>query len=198
MQIPVNEPVCEIEIKRSRFISTLTPIKDQDELKAVILAQRTNHPQASHVVSAFVLGDQGDFFGYSDDHEPKNTAGRPVYEVLKGSGLTRCAITVVRYFGGTKLGTGGLVKAYTEAAKLVVELAEREELISRKRFSLVIPYHLFDRTKKALLEAGVSIEEETFLSDIHLSGFIPEDAVSHLRSILQDISSGTLDLLTDY
>lgn len=195
MQIPLNKPVFELEIKRSRFIASLIHIEEQDLLKDLVHSQRSGHPQASHVVYAFILGEQGDTFGYSDDHEPRNTAGRPVYEVLKGSGLTMCAITVVRYFGGTKLGTGGLVKAYTDAAKGVIELVESEELIIRRGFTIMIPYPLFDRTRKALLESGASIEKEIFLSEIELTGLIPERMVSDLRSTLQELSSGTIVLL---
>src|SRR5690554_2814069 len=115
MRIPISPASAEIEIKRSRFIAIVEPVTDTETMKTLISATRAQHPQANHVVHAAIMGEQGSQFSYSDDHEPKNTAGRPVLEILKGSDITNILLMVVRYFGGTLLGTGGLVKAYGNA-----------------------------------------------------------------------------------
>ena len=99
--------------KKSRFISLLYPVPDDHEVKKILKELRKEHPDSRHVVWSYVLGDAGTLYGLSDDGEPHGTAGRPVLEVLKGSGLTFAALFVIRYFGGIKLGTGGLVSAYT-------------------------------------------------------------------------------------
>ena len=101
----------EIEIKKSRFISIAYPVSSLEEVKKRVLETRALHPSATHVVHSAVVGKSGTLYSSSDDREPKNTAGRPSLEVLKGSGITDICVCTVRYFGGTLLGTGGLVKA---------------------------------------------------------------------------------------
>ena len=95
---------------------------------------RDEHPNATHVVHAAVIGPKGDLYSMSDDREPKNTAGRPALEVLKGSGVTNILVCIVRYFGGTLLGTGGLVKAYGDSTKEVLGVIKTEPLIAKVSF----------------------------------------------------------------
>ena len=97
----------EIEIKKSRFISIAYPVESLEEVKEKVIYTRSLHPNATHVVHSAVVGKSGTLCSSSDDREPKNTAGRPSLEVLKGSGITNICVCTVRYFGGTLLGTGG-------------------------------------------------------------------------------------------
>jgi len=129
MLIPLKTVSVEIVIKKSRFIAIATPLDSPEQAKSHILQSRKEHPDASHVIHAYILGKRGDLFSMSDDREPRNTAGRPVLEVLKGSGITNILVIVIRYFGGTKLGTGGLVRAYSAAAKEALSCIPVEELI---------------------------------------------------------------------
>lgn len=104
----------EIEIKHSRFIGCAFPVKNTEQAEAIISEIRNNHRKAKHNVYAYIIGSQT---GYSDDGEPKKTAGLPIFDFLRKEELTDVLVVVTRYFGGILLGTGGLVKAYTDAAK---------------------------------------------------------------------------------
>ena len=114
MQVLLERAEAEIEIKKSKFIAIALPVKTHDDVRNAVSSIRREHPTANHVVHAAVIGKAGTEYSMSDDREPKNTAGRPALEVLKGSGITDIVICIVRYFGGTLLGTGGLVNAYKE------------------------------------------------------------------------------------
>ena len=124
--------------RKSRFIAIAERIETAAEAKNYIQILRKQNPDASHVVYAFRVGGLSrDEYGMNDDGEPKGTAGRPVLEVLRGSSVTNVVIAVVRYFGGTKLGTGGLVRAYTSAAQGVLETLRIEVLEERAQY----PWH---------------------------------------------------------
>ena len=118
MKVLKEERSTELIVKKSRFIAIARKCNDPAEVKRIVDQTRAQYPDATHVVHAAVMGSQ---FSYSDDHEPKNTAGRPALEVLKGSGITNIIVLIIRYFGGTLLGTGGLVKAYGDSTKMVLD-----------------------------------------------------------------------------
>jgi uncharacterized YigZ family protein len=186
----------EFEEKKSRFISIARPVENREAALEEVAAARRDFPDATHVVYAFQLGGKGDLFGMSDDGEPHGTAGRPVLEVLKGSGITDLIVLVVRYFGGTRLGTGGLVKAYTRAAQEVLAKASTVDLVAKTPFRLRVPYHLYEQARLILLQHGASIEKENFTLDVELEGSIPEAALKTTGAGLQDASSGSLRLET--
>jgi len=194
MRIPKGTASAEIERKKSRFIAIASPLENPDAVKEIIQKTRRDHPQANHVVHAFISGKHGDIFGMSDDHEPKNTAGRPVLEILKGSGITNILLLVIRYFGGTKLGTGGLVKAYGDAAKAVLDQLKTEELIEKCRFSLTIPYSMYDQLKLVLEQHHAEQTEEDFTTDVHIEGMLPADCFNEVFQAVTDISSGNIVL----
>lgn len=112
----------EITIKKSRFIAVLSPVSNGNETKEKVALLKKEHPKAKHVVHAAVWGEKKDQFSFSDDKEPKYTAGKPVFNILYASELTNCGIFIIRYFGGVLLGRGGLQRAYAEAAKGVLKL----------------------------------------------------------------------------
>ncbi len=196
MRIPTTEQLAEIEIKRSKFIAHAYPITSTDEVKPLIKHLWKLHPNASHVVHAFVLGFHGDQFGMSDDHEPKNTAGRPALEVLKGSGLTHILVLIVRYFGGTKLGTGGLVKAYTQATQESIAGIPSEELIERTRILLEVPYDLYTPIHTLLIEHRADDLSEDFATEIRIIGRIPQDHFESAKKTIMDRSAGRVLLQT--
>ena len=125
-----NEPKAETKVKNSRFVAEIHTVHTPEEAKALWKHKKETYDNGGHIVYAFTLGPQQNICGCSDDGEPSGTAGRPVLAVLKGSGLTNTLITIARYFGGTKLGTGGLVHAYSDAAKAVIELAETKDALN--------------------------------------------------------------------
>ena len=114
----------EETIKGSRFLSELFPCESQTQARDLVKAQKTKYPDATHVVHAFVIGPAAEILGMSDDGEPSGTAGRPSLDVLKGFGCTNTLVTITRWFGGTLLGTGGLVKAYSGGVKQVIQKAD--------------------------------------------------------------------------
>lgn len=190
MLIPKGRSLETIEIKRSRFISIGMYVESAEEAKEIVKATRREYPDSSHVVHAFLSGTSADIFGFSDDREPSGTAGRPVLEVLKGSGITNVIVLVVRYFGGTKLGTGGLVKAYTEAAQKVVESLPVEELVAKICFKIDLSYNLYDQIVKILKLHSAEIEEPVFDTQVHISGSIPKKELSAAGEAVRDASSG--------
>ena len=131
-----------LEVKKSQFIGWCAAIDSVDDAQQLIALARERYPDASHHCSAYIAGPPGEdrAIGFSDDGEPGGTAGQPMYRVLEGSGLGRIACVVIRYFGGTKLGTGGLARAYAQTVSaLLAELHTREH-VPRKRLSLDLTF----------------------------------------------------------
>ncbi len=194
MRIPIAPASAEIEVKRSRFIAIAEPVESSEAVKALVSATRVKHPQANHVVHAAVIGKEASQFSFSDDREPRNTAGRPVFEVLKGSGITNLLIMVVRYFGGTLLGTGGLVKAYSEAAKEVLKVLKTEELIAKTNLTLTIDYDIFEQVQKFLSEKG-SLYTSDFATRVTINLTIASKEVEALTSYVTNLSSGSASIV---
>ena len=188
MNILLESACSETLVKKSRFIAEIFPVKNQWDVRALLKAQKQKYADASHVVHAFALGKNAEIMGMSDDGEPAGTAGRPVLAVLKGSGCTDILLTVTRYFGGTLLGTGGLVKAYTEAAKSVLALAHTEVFAEREEFGLRLSYEDYETCKRLLKKFGVKVTAEDFAENVHISGCIEtalkEDFERELRDSL--------------
>ena len=184
----------EIEIKKSRFISIAYPVESLEEVKEKVILTRSLHPNATHVVHSAVVGKSGTLFSSSDDREPKNTAGRPSLEVLKGSGITNICVCTVRYFGGTLLGTGGLVKAYGDSTKEVLKIVKTEELIERESFTAVLQYDHYTLAKRLLDETTATDITEDFGVGITIIGKIPLSMHDILQKGFQNIGQGRIQL----
>ena len=184
----------EIEIKKSRFISIAYPVESLEEVKEKVILTRSLHPNATHVVHSAVVGKSGTLFSSSDDREPKNTAGRPSLEVLKGSGITNICVCTVRYFGGTLLGTGGLVKAYGDSTKEVLKIVKTEELIERESFTAVMQYDHYTLAKRLLDETTATDITEDFGVGITIIGKIPLSMHDILQKGFQNIGQGRIQL----
>lgn len=142
MLIITKENNSYYEVKKSKFISNSYYIESLAEIKNIINKLRIDHSGACHVVHAAIVGENGAEFSYSDDGEPKGTSGRPTFEVLKGSNITNILVTTTRYYGGTLLGTGGLVSAYSNSIKELLLTQETKELIKTKTTTFIIDYSL--------------------------------------------------------
>ena len=184
----------EIEIKKSRFISIAYPVESLEEVKEKVIYTRSLHPNATHVVHSAVVGKSGTLFSSSDDREPKNTAGRPSLEVLKGSGITNICVCIVRYFGGTLLGTGGLVKAYGDSTKEVLKIVKTEELIERQSFAAIMQYDDYTLAKRLLDETTATDITEDFGVGITIKGKIPLSMHDILQKGFQNIGQGRIQL----
>ncbi len=168
--IPAAEIRHETIVVNSRFIATLAPVTSVDLAKIFILRIREEFPDATHHVPAYLIGyPPSEIAHCSDAGEPSGTAGRPVLAVLRGSGMGNIAVVVTRYFGGTKLGTGGLVRAYTEVVKQTVAMVAKARLITYRRYLLEIPYSLFDQVSRLVEQLPGLITNKDFGAAVLLS-----------------------------
>ena len=185
-------------VKRSRFLAELLLCTCQNDARSLIKTQKEKYRDATHVVHAFVLGKCAEVTGMSDDGEPSGTAGRPVLDVLTGRCCTNVLLTVTRWFGGTLLGTGGLVKAYGGAAKLVITEAGRhssfEELTEKRSFSFCTGYTLYERLKHMMESYHTFNVAEQFGGDVSVSGELRADEYDSFALLLKDMSSGKIQI----
>ncbi len=188
----------EETIKGSRFLSELFPCESQAQARDLVKSQKTKYPDATHVVHAFVIGPGAEILGMSDDGEPSGTAGRPCLDVLKGRGCTNTLVTVTRWFGGTLLGTGGLVKAYSGGVKQVIQKADElelfEELVEKKAFSFAADYSLYKLIKLNMEQFNLYDVKEEFAESIFVSGKIRAEQYEVFSSKLKDLSNGKITL----
>lgn len=184
----------ELEVKKSRFLAEIFPVSAQKEARILLKERRECHAGARHVVHAFVLGG-GTVCGCSDDGEPSGTAGRPVLDVLRGADVTGCMITVARWFGGTLLGTGGLVKAYASAAKSVLAAADLRERIPAVRFFAEMPYAALSGFERRAAAAGAEIVSRAFDACARVEGTVAADAAQVFAADTAEWSAGRILLV---
>lgn len=155
----------ELEVKRSRFITWLRRVDDEAAARALLAEARETYPDARHHCSAWVVSmpDAQPLWHSSDDGEPSGTAGRPMLDVLVGSGLTDVAAVVVRYFGGTLLGTGGLVRAYSDAVAAALDLAPRVRLVESALWGVLLPHAEAGRVESELRGRGVVVHAVAYV-----------------------------------
>lgn len=198
MDILETEVSFEETIKGSRFLSEALICESQAQARELIKAQKEKYFDATHVCHAFITGPAGEVMGMSDDGEPSGTAGRPMLDVLKGRKCTNTMITVTRWFGGTLLGTGGLVKAYCGGAKQVIQKADElgafVPLIPKKEFSFTIDYSSLKLVKKMMENFTLFNVSETFDTGVNLSGLIAENEFDVFATRLKKMSNGKITL----
>jgi uncharacterized YigZ family protein len=191
--IPLAEIRREQVVVNSRFIATLAPVFSTEEARAFIARVRKEFSDATHNVPAYIIGGGNTVTEYfSDDGEPSGTAGKPALAVLRGSGLGDVAVVVTRYFGGTLLGTGGLVKAYTESTQMVVNAVGRGRRISVHVAIVAIPYSLLERVRLLVKQQRGKILDEVFAGDITMSLRFPVDWFEVFQNGLREMSAGKL------
>jgi len=191
--IPLSEIRLEHVVVNSRFIATLAPIFSVEEARAFIARIKKEFADASHNVSAYVIGGGNTVTEYfSDDGEPSGTAGRPALAVLRGSGLGDAAVVITRYFGGTLLGTGGLVKAYTESTQMVVNAVRRGRRVTVYVSMLAIPYNLLERIRLMVTRNNGEVLGEDFAGDITMTLQFPINSLDAFQNELRDLSAGKL------
>jgi len=190
-RVPTNYTTYEEEIKKSRFIAHLKRVSNQDEAKEFVKKISEEHSGANHNCWAFLHGAAGDTAkaGMSDDGEPQSTAGKPMLNMLVHSGIGEVAVVVTRYFGGVKLGTGGLVRAYSGMTKSVLEVAETELIEMKTRFSVTVPYNLFEIVKKLIQDSEITIESEDFTDSVTITCNANEEKFAALEKPLTDITA---------
>jgi uncharacterized YigZ family protein len=195
---PVPKETIRIEhrVSNSRFYGTIGRVNTVEEAKAFIQSIRDEMPDANHHVYAYIVGHGASVTeGMSDDGEPSGTSGPPSLAVLRGSGIGDIALVTTRYFGGTKLGTGGLVHAYGQTAREAVKALPTEMKIIRVTLGLDAPYHLYERIKLLLESVDAEIDDEQFAADVALTFRIPEQNEDRLHQQLRDLSSGQVEAI---
>ncbi len=190
-RIPKGRVRVEIRVSNSRFIATVAPASSVREAQDFVRAMRAEMPDATHHVYAFKIGYGASVSeGMSDDGEPSGTAGPPALAVLRGADVGDVVLVITRYFGGTKLGTGGLVTAYTQAAKVAFETLETEEKVLRVRLEVVVPYRALEPVRRVLTEYECIVEDEQFEAEVQLRFQIPEERVAAFTQAVQDLTAG--------
>jgi uncharacterized YigZ family protein len=189
--IPAAAARVELVVINSRFIATAAHTPSVEEAKGLIAQIRAASPDASHHCYAYLVGYGASVTaGMSDDGEPAGTAGRPMLAVLRGADLGDVTVVVTRYFGGTLLGTGGLVRAYGDAVKAVLEALPRGERIELRDLVAHVSYGAYAAARRALEGAGAMIADEQFGAEVRLAARIPADAYAAAAAALAEATAG--------
>lgn len=181
-----------IEVKRSKFIGIIQPVSSADEAEALLRSERKKYHDAKHHCSAYIIRGAGgapDIVHSSDDGEPSGTAGAPILEVLSGAALKDVCLVVTRYFGGTLLGTGGLVRAYTDAAKSALEAAEISEMVLMQQFSVTFDYSFTGSIDHYIQKHDISRLDAAYTDKVRYSLACPGDAYEGIKKELVDLTS---------
>ncbi|MBR2683492.1 MAG: YigZ family protein [Atopobiaceae bacterium] len=186
------EAVGEFVDRRSRFIAQVRHVDSEAEANAFIAEVRSRHHDARHNVPAWILSDGRE--RCSDDGEPQRTAGMPTLEVLRGAGMADVCCVVTRYFGGTLLGPGGLVRAYEAATKEAIEAARSEGLIVEMTLVtpvvVQIPYSAYDRVTRMIADAGGKVKDSLFAEDVQLTCAFRAGTEEAFVSSLREYANG--------
>ena len=188
---------CELNIKNSRFIAQAFTVTSSSEAREKLHKQKEIFFDATHVCHAFVCGKKCEVSGMSDDGEPGGTAGRPMLDVLKGSGITNILVTVTRWFGGTLLGTGGLVRAYSDSVKAVLEVCKTEELVEKCKFSFSIEYSLYETAKHLISSLHIDSLKEEFGEGVSICGNVWKSEADSLKEIIRNLTKGKSAVITE-
>jgi uncharacterized YigZ family protein len=188
MAFTLAQPVhSELLIKKSRFIGCVQSVPDREAALAVVAALRAEHPGAAHVCWALMAGGQS---AANDDGEPGGTAGRPMLEVLRHQQIEGALATVVRYFGGVKLGAGGLVRAYTDSVAQALVGARLVPLVRLRTLRCEVPYALEGLVRRELAAAGAVLESVAHASTVAFAFALPETAAEAFIARLDDAAQG--------
>lgn len=179
--------------KKSKFIGYAKPVSTQDEAVEFINTIKSKHWDATHNVYAYVLRENNTQ-RYSDDGEPSGTAGVPVLDVLLKENVTDVCVVATRYFGGTLLGAGGLVRAYSHTSKIALDAAHIITMANCQIYSVIVDYSFYDRLNVLLSDFGANVIKSDFSASVSVEFSIKEDASELLKDKLTDISNGKYSL----
>lgn len=193
MTITIKEDfIAEEEIKKSRFICHLKRVYTEEEARAFISEIKKEHHKANHNCSAFTLGDRQEIQRSSDDGEPSGTAGVPMLEILKKREITNVCAVVTRYFGGIKLGAGGLIRAYAGSVGHALDQVGLVKFVTQEQLILTLDYGNYDGLQRFLSSQGLVISESEFLSDVTVNLFVDLDKTEQLLDNLVEQFSGKI------
>ncbi len=178
----------EITEKKSRFIANVVPVSSEEEAEEFIESMKKKYWDARHNCYAYIIGERGEIKRFSDDGEPGGTAGKPILEVLSGEGVTNAAIVVTRYFGGTLLGTGGLVRAYGAAAKAGLSASAVINKIPGMRLSITTDYTGLGKLQYLLGQRGITVLDTVYTDKVEMEALV---SLKEGAAVKAEITEGT-------
>jgi uncharacterized YigZ family protein len=184
----------EIIINKSRFIGYSMPIESEKDALDFIDKIKTEHRDATHNVYAYVLGESNNVQKFSDDGEPSGTAGIPVLEVIKKEDLRNVVVVVTRYFGGIKLGAGGLIRAYTKGAKIGLEAGIIVEKVLHHKLKVRISYSLYGMMENFLNTQGYIVDDIQYDDAVNIYVYVKFSEVERFINTVRDMTSGNADI----
>lgn len=187
-----KDAFAETEIKKSRFLAHIAEVKSEEEAEALIKETKKKYYDASHSCSAYILNSDKGIRHSSDDGEPSGTAGKPILDVISGAGLSNVIVIVTRYFGGTELGTGGLVRAYSGATAEVLKNSEIVEVTDARLTEFVIDYGLLPKLQHICMELGIIIYETEYFEKVKISVLITKEISGKFYKELIEMTAGAL------
>lgn len=192
----IKDPVrSEFKVKKSKFIGYLIPAETKVMAEEFIESINKKHYDANHNVPVYIIGNNSEIQKYSDDGEPSGTAGLPMLDLLKNEGLTNIAAVVTRYFGGVKLGTGGLVRAYTKSLSLALEGAtvlEKKEYIASE---MLVDYTMHGKFINYIKNnEAIILSDEIFTNQVQIKMFIKPEKFDKIKDEINDMSAGTIQI----
>ena len=186
-----------VEVKRSKFIGIIRAVSTVPDAEALIQGERKKYHDAKHHCSAYIIRGTGgapDIVHSSDDGEPSGTAGAPILEVLTGANLKDVCLVVTRYFGGTLLGTGGLVRAYTDAAKAALSDAVISEMMLMQQFGIIFDYTFIGSVDHFLSNKGVTRLDAIYTDKVEYKLACPEASFAEIKKSLTDMTSSAISI----
>ncbi len=185
--------VQEIRIRRSLFRGTLSPAQTRDDAEAQIARLREQYHDATHNCFGYRIDD--DTYRFSDDGEPSGTAGKPILAMLEKYHLYRCLLVVTRYFGGVKLGTGGLIRAYSQCAEATIQKAKLKKFVQYQRWNIQYPYNLTRKIHYLVSKYNGVIDHSDFHAAVTSSVRIPTEAVTPFEAELTQSGAGQIHMI---
>ncbi|WP_077611229.1 YigZ family protein [Clostridium sp. Marseille-P2415] len=185
----------EITEKKSRFIANLKPVESEEEALSFIEETRKKHWAARHNCYAWILGKNGDQKRCSDDGEPSQTAGKPMLDVLEGEGIVKICAVVTRYFGGTLLGTGGLVRAYSKAVQEGLKACTVLTIEPARKLSVTADYNGIGKIQYLLGQQEIKILDSEYTDRVELTVLVPDERREKLQADIIEITGGQAELL---
>jgi uncharacterized YigZ family protein len=183
------EASAAFEIKKSRFLAKARPAETEEEARAFIAAAKKEYFDATHNCSAYILGQRGEKQKSNDDGEPGGTAGNPILETMKARELTQLVIVVTRYFGGIKLGAGGLIRAYSHAAALALEQADIVRMTPCRIIAITFAYPLLGSVENLLRQRGILTGERSFAADVTIPLYLSQDEEAPTLAALTELTA---------
>lgn len=180
----------ETEIKHSKFIATAKHVENKEEAQNFLAKINKEFSDATHNCYAYSVGNPFTEFKFSDNGEPSGTAGQPILDVIKKTGINDVCIVVTRYFGGIKLGASGLVGAYSSSASSVIKQIQLVKMIPSVKVELIIPYTFGKRVESLPSKYDGDIVSREYYSDIKLTVLLSRDSVESMQSAFADLTSG--------